>query len=208
MKNKILVILSFLAVFGAAGNVFAGRTLPETNYPYSGAGRTHTNVVPVGMTSYSKEGGVQIRTIMGEVRSINTEKGLFIVDDKHDGVTATVLTDANTIASLHPGDVVTVKLRSGSPMAHSVITASQARTNNAAPVGKISYTKGNKTITGEVVSVNANKDVFVVEDKRDRITETVSTDAQTIASLRPGQVVTVRLHSGSPIADSVEIGNY
>ena len=86
MKNKTWIILTFLAVLGTASNSFADRKIFGPTYPYSGAGRTHTDVVPMGMTSYSKEGGVQTQTI----------------------------------SSLHPGNMVTVKLRSGSPIAESV----------------------------------------------------------------------------------------
>lgn len=204
MKNKTMFMLTFLAVLGAMGSSFAAPTLPQKNYNYSGAGRKHTNEVPVGRTSYTKEGGVSVRTIMGEVKSINTEKKLFVVEDKHDGVTATVLTDAQTISSLRPGNIVTVKLTSGSPVAKSVKIGT-SESNTPVPVGMVSYSKGTKTITGVVASVNPKKNVFVIEDKRDGITETVVTDSQTIASLHAGQVVRVRLNVGSPIAQSVEI---
>lgn len=208
MKNNTFIILTFLVVLGTASNAFAGdiwKNMPH--YPYSGAGRTHTNVVSTGMVSYAKEGGVQTTTIMGEVKSINSEKGLFVLENKHDGITTTVSTDAQTITSLHPGDMATVKLHSGSPVAYSVATGSRARSNNAAPMGMITYNKGSKIITGEVVSINSNKRVFVVEDRRDKVTVTVLTDSETIASLRPGQIVTVKLPIGSPIAESVAIGN-
>ncbi len=204
MKNKTVITLTLLATLGVAGSAFAGSPFPN-KWSYSGTKRTNNNAVLSG-TAYSDR---QNRTIMGEVISVNAEKGVFVVEDKRDGITATVLTDSQTIVSLHPGQMVTVKLRSGSSIAESVMVGSSAK-NNAVPVGMVSYNKEGgiqtQTIVGVVTSVNAEKGVFVVEDKRDGITATVLTDSQTIVSLHPGQTVRVKLQSGSPVAVSVAAG--
>lgn len=64
-----------------------------------------------------------------------------------------------------------------------------------------------QTIIGEVVSVNTAKNIFVIEDKDAGTKTTVSTDSQTIASLSKGKIVRVTLKSGSPIAQTVAVGN-
>jgi hypothetical protein len=211
MKNNTFIILTFLVALGTASNVFAGdiwKNMPH--YPYSGAGRAHTNEVPVGSTSYSKEGGVRVQTITGEVKSINTEKKLFVVENRHDGITAIVLTDSQTIASLRPGQMVTVKLRSGSPIAQSVVIAGseKRRSNNVMPSGRTYYSKEGgiqtKTIVGMVESVNTTKNTFVI--KGEGAPTTVLTDSQAIASLHEGQTASVKLQSGSPFAISIAAG--
>ena len=62
-----------------------------------------------------------------------------------------------------------------------------------------------QTITGVVTSVNATKNVFVVEDQNSKTSTTVSTDSQTVATLSIGKTVTVKLQVGNPIALSVVV---
>ena len=97
--------------------LLSGNPVARSVMTGSSAGNT---AVPFGKTSYNKEGGVQTRTLMGEVRSVNAVKGVFVVEDKHDGITALVSADAQTIASLQAGQKVIVKT-AGGQFARSVI---------------------------------------------------------------------------------------
>lgn len=211
MKNRTVITLIFLATVGVVGNAFANRTDSDSYYTsgYGYSGTPQSNNYTNGMAFSNREGGALTQTIVGVVKSVNAEKHAFVIEDIRDGITATVLTDSKTIASLQPAQMVTVKLRSGSPIAQSVMAGSSAH-SNAVPTGMVSYSKeGNveiQTIVGVVGSVNPEKNVFVVEDQRDGITKTVSTDSEVIASLKTGMLVSVKLHLGSPVALSVASG--
>gem|GEM_PF-6169206 len=162
----------------------------------------------MGHTSYNKEGGIATRSVMGQVISLNAGKNVFVVEDKHCITKAAVSTDSKTAASLQPGQIVTVKLRANNPVAQLVSTGSSARSTSV-PFGKVSYNKEGgiqvRILAGEVQSVNAAKGVFVVGDKHDGITATISADAGTIASLQAGQKVVVKTQSGSQFAQAVTV---
>ncbi len=204
MKNKIIIILTFLATVGLIGNAFAislTDSLPNNGY----SGQPVMSVIPGGSAYSNKAGGVGTQTITGEVGSVNPGKNAFIVEDKYDRITATVLTDSQTIASLRSGQMVTVKLVSGSPVARLVRVRSSV--NTEVPIGMVSYNKeggvATQTNMGVVKSVNPKNNVFVLENKHCPLTTLASTDSETIASLHPGQTVSVKLHQGSPRAISV-----
>ena len=206
MKNKQNIIFTVIATFSVAGNAFAGYIWPTTMVHPTRAG-AHSTTVLSGAAYSNKEGGVPTQTILGEVKSVNADKGVFVVEDRHDGITATVSTDSQTLASLHPEQMVTVKLRSGSPFAQSVMTESSGK-NSIAAAGMTYYGKEGgiaiKTIVGMIESVNPGKNVFVI--KGEGAPTTVLTDSETIAPLRQGQTASVKLHSGSPFAVSVAVG--
>lgn len=205
MKNKTVMIFALLIMLGTTNNVFAANPWPANTKK-----GVRTNEVFSGRAYLTKEGGVPTQVIMGEVKSVLTEKGVFVIEDKHDGITATISTDSQTIASLQRGQMVTVKLRSGSPVAQSVVIAGSEkhRNNNTLPSGRTYYGKEGsvqtKTIVGVVESVNSEKNAFVI--KGEGAPTTVLTDFETIASLRPGQRASVKLYSGNPVAVSVLAG--
>jgi len=95
MKNSIMIFIMTLLIVGL-------------------------NATGIAMTYYNKEGGKHIETIIGDVVSVNPGKNVFVVKDEDTGASTTVLTDSQTIASLHPGQTVTVKLDMTSPIAESV----------------------------------------------------------------------------------------
>ncbi len=123
MKNITVIIFTFLVTVGVVGNAFANPT-DESRF-FKNSNRTwvdrNGDSIPVGGIYYSKQGGVTTKTITGVVIKVNTEKNVFVVEDKHDMITTPVLTDSRTIASLQVGQLVTVKLRSGSPLTQSVL---------------------------------------------------------------------------------------
>ena len=206
MKNKTIIMITFLVTLGVMGNAFAERS----PFPPNTKKGVRTNVTLSGAAYSSKEAGIQTQTIKGEVNSVNAAKSAFVLEDKRDGITAMVLTDPKTIASLQPGQTVTVKLRSGSPVAQSVVIAGseKQRSNNVAPSGRTYYSKEGsvqtKTIVGVVESVNPGKNVFVI--KGEGAGTTVLTDSETIASLQQGQMASVKLQLGNPVAVSVVAG--
>ncbi len=95
MKNSIMIIAVALLIVGFNATSFA-------------------------MTYYGRQNGIQTQTIMGVVESVNPGKNVFVVHDRDEGKSTTVLTDAKTIASLSKGQTVRVTLNAGSPVAQSV----------------------------------------------------------------------------------------
>lgn len=203
--KKTIMIFALLITLGITNNVFAAYPWPANTKK-----GVRTNVVLSGRSYSTKEGGIWTQIIKGEVNSVNAEKGVFVIEDKYDGIVATVSTDPKTITSLQTGQMVTVKLRSGSPVAQSVVITSseKPRSNKAAPSSMTYYSKEGsiqtKTIVGVVESVNSGKNAFVI--KGEGAPTTVLADSKTIASLRQGQTASVKLYSGNPVAISVVAG--
>jgi len=203
MKNNIIMVLTFLATVGLVGNASANRTIP---LPNNGVSRPALiSVIPSGAAYSDKVAGVEIQTITGEVISANSDKNVYLIKDRYDNLTATVLTDA----PLSLGQMVTVKLLSGSAVAQLVGPRNSG--NTEAPVGMVSYKKEGGFLTqtnmGVVKSINLNNNVFVIENKHCPLTTVVSADSDTIASLRLGQTVSAKINLGNPRAISVGIGS-
>ena len=148
MKNKIIIMLTFLATVGLMGNSFANRT--DSGSYITGNGYAHQPVysvipkerpallkiggvwaksinktsantmVPMGMVTYRKELSGTSQTNMGIVKAINSNNNVFVIENKHCPMTTIVSTDSDTISSLHLGQVVSVKLNLGSNRAVSV----------------------------------------------------------------------------------------
>jgi hypothetical protein len=198
MKNKTMFVLTFVATVGLISNAFAVQ--PNSwirNDGYSG--QSVQSVIPTGKVV--KLGGIQ--TLTGEVISGGSNNS-YIVKDQYDGITVTVLTDS----SLTLGQVVTVRGRVGSSVAQ-LVTVKSPRTTEV-PVGMVSYNKEISGLTqtnmGLVKSINTKNNVFVIENKHCPATTIVSTDNDTINSLRLGQIASAKLHMGSNRAISVSAG--
>jgi len=71
-------------------------------------------------TVFNQGAGTHFETIIGVVESVNRSKNAFVVYDKYEGTSTTVLTDSKTIASLVEGQTVRVIKNVTSPMALSV----------------------------------------------------------------------------------------
>jgi hypothetical protein len=116
MKNKIIIITTLiLAINGVA---YANRTISIDNTGSSNASTVDDQAV--GSTSYYRMAGGSYLIITGVVTSINTSKNAFVVEDQNSKTSRTVLTNAQTVATLSKGKIVTVKLQQGNPFALSV----------------------------------------------------------------------------------------
>ena len=111
MKNKIMIMILGIFILGVNGIAYANRTLPENN---GGSSNNMMDDYAIGVTYFSKEGGIHYQTITGVVTSVNTTKNVFIVEDQKSKTSITVSTDSHTIAAISQGKTVTVKLLSGS----------------------------------------------------------------------------------------------
>ncbi|MDE2222614.1 MAG: hypothetical protein KGK03_06045 [Candidatus Omnitrophica bacterium] len=189
---------------GLIGNAFASRLGPVPN---GYTGETVTGTV-TGETTYAHQiGRTLIRTVKGEIVSLDPGRNAVIVKDQYDKLTVTAMTDPQTMASLQLGQTVTAVQPLNGTVAHLV----EARAvNTHVPFGMVMYNKEAgvviQTNTGVVATLNPAKDVLVVENKHCELTTSALVDPQTMASLHPGQMVSVKMQMGNPRALSVMAG--
>jgi high-affinity K+ transport system ATPase subunit B len=76
--------------------------------------------------TYSKAGGASLRTVKGEVISVNSEKGSLVIKDEDNGANVAIAAFSNTLGSIKEGDQVSVTTMKGSNLASQIFNLGQA----------------------------------------------------------------------------------